>query len=94
MPNSFRMPLGDGDASLQIDRPQGEAYCNYTLFSAHGSVVCYLSGYAASPLNLVASPAPYLQIGNACVPLPADVDALKSLASFLNLHFDPALLVP
>lgn len=93
MTECFRMPLAGGGETLQIDRPRGETYCNYTLLSMHGSVLCYLSGYAAS-LNLVASPAPFLQIGNANVPLPVDAEALKALAAFLQLPFDPAHLVP
>ena len=85
----FALSLDVGGEQLRVDRPTGERYCNFALLDAGGFVHAYLSGYGANVDLVKGRPdAPFLRIGNACIPLPNVPEQLRELAAFIGLPHD------
>ena len=89
----FVLTLDTAGEQLHVDRPFGEQYCNFALISPDGSVHAYFSGYNAC-VALVASRAhtfPFLRIGGASIPLPANEMELRRLAKFMAIECPEAV---
>ena len=86
-PTNMVIELSGGCELLQIDRPAGNQYCNFSLLRPDRSVIAYVSGYAATVEIVSGSAAsiPFLRVDRISIPLPMNVANLESLAKFLKL---------
>jgi len=87
------LTLDASGEQLHVDRPAGERYCNVTLLGADGSVHAYIGGYKTCTELVAASKDsfPFLRIGSASIPLPANTAELRRLAKFMAVDCPEAM---